>query len=196
MAQIEANTADDVPTLHRRAMRGFSARVAEVGDDQWVLPTPCADWSVRDLVGHVTGENLWVGPLMAGQTVEQVGDRFDGDVLGDDPRAAYDDSAAGALGAVAGPGAMERTVHLSFGDAPGREYTMQLVADLVIHGWDLARAIGADERIEPDLVAAVSIWFAAVADAYREAGAIGPPPAVPEGADDQTRLLAEFGRSA
>ncbi len=196
MAQIEANAADDVPTLHRRAMRGFSDRVAQVGDDQWGLPTPCADWSVRDLVGHVTGENLWVGPLMAGQTVEQVGDRFDGDVLGDDPRAAYDGSAVGALDAVAGPGAMERTVHLSFGDAPGREYTMQLVADLVIHGWDLARAIGADERIEPDLVAAVSIWFAAVADAYRQAGAIGPAPAVPEGADDQTRLLAEFGRSA
>ena len=40
MAQIEANAADDVPTLHRRAMRGFSARVAEVGDDQWALPTP------------------------------------------------------------------------------------------------------------------------------------------------------------
>jgi uncharacterized protein (TIGR03086 family) len=196
MAQIETHKVDDVPDLYRRAMDSFAAGVARITDGQWDLPTPCADWSVRDLVGHVTGENLWATPLMAGETVEQVGDRFEGDLLGDDPRAAFDASAAEALEAVGSQGAMDRTVHLSFGDCPGREYAMQLLADLVIHGWDLARATDIDERIDPDLVTSVSAWFATMAEVYRETGAIGPPPPVPEDADDQTRLLAEFGRIA
>ena len=71
---------------------------------------------------------------------------------------------------------MDRTVHLSFGDFPGREYAMQLFADMLIHGWDLARAIGADEQLDPELVAALAAWFADMADAYRAAGAVGPRP--------------------
>ena len=42
-------------------------------------------WTVRDLANHVTNENLWTVPLIKGSTMDEVGDRFDGDVLGDDP---------------------------------------------------------------------------------------------------------------
>ena len=56
-----------------------------VGEDQWGAPTPCADWDVRELVNHVAGEDLWTAPLLEGSTIEEVGDRFDGDLLGDDP---------------------------------------------------------------------------------------------------------------
>ncbi len=91
---------------------------------------------------------------------------------------------------------MERTVHLSFGDFPGSEYAMQLFADLLVHGWDLARATGQDETLDPELVAACAGWFAELAPAYREAGAIASRPPVPADADPQTLLLAEFGRSA
>jgi hypothetical protein len=73
---------------------------------------------------------------------------------------------------------------------------MQLFADMLIHGWDLARAIGADERLDPELVAVLAAWFADKADAYRAAGAVGPRPGVPEDADAQTTLLADFGRLA
>ena len=57
---------------------------------------------------------------------------------------------------------MSRTVHLSFGDVTGEEYARQLVADLLIHGWDLARAIGADETLDADLVDEVAAWFVGV----------------------------------
>lgn len=87
-------------------------------------------------------------------------------------------------------------MHLSFGDFPGSEYALQLFADHVIHGWDLARAIGESERIDPELVDACSKWFASVEDAYRAGGAIGPRPEIPAGADEQTALLAMFGRKA
>jgi nitrilase len=185
-----------VPELHQRAVERFGHLVQQVADEQWDKSTPCEDWSVRELVNHVAGENCWTQPLFAGQTVDDVGDRFDGDVLGTDPVAAWKTGAAEAIAAVHEPGAMERTVHLSFGDFPGREYAMQLFADMLIHGWDLARAIDADERLDPELVTALAAWFSGVADVYRAGGAVAPSPNVPVDADAQTKLLAEFGRRA
>ncbi len=185
----------DVPDLYRRATETFGTYVHAVPDDRWSAPTPCSEWDVRTLVNHLVGENRWAPPLLAGKTIAEVGDRFDGDLLGDDPKAAWDDSAGEAVAAVQGDGAMERTVHLSFGDFPGREYTLQLFADTLIHGWDLARAIGVDERLDPDLVDACAAWFGGVEDTYRAGGAIAPRPEMPADADPQTRLLAMFGRA-
>ena len=79
----------DVANLHNRAVAEFGSRVENIGDEQWHAPTPCEDWDVRALVNHVTGEALWAPPLMNGATIEEVGDRFDGDVLGDDPKARW-----------------------------------------------------------------------------------------------------------
>jgi uncharacterized protein (TIGR03086 family) len=199
--QTEAMTSTptstpEVPELHQRAVERFGQLVQQVTDEQWDKSTPCEDWSVRELVNHVAGENCWTPPLLAGQTIADVGGQFDGDVLGTDPGAAWKTGAAEAITAVHEPGAMDRTVHLSFGDFPGHEYTMQLFADVLIHGWDLARAIGGDERLDPELVTALAVWFSGVADVYRAGGAVAPRPAVPEDADAQTKLLAEFGRLA
>jgi uncharacterized protein (TIGR03086 family) len=188
--------ASDLPDLHRRAMDRFSDNVRQVRDDQWDRPTPCADWNVRELVNHVVNENRWTPPLLEGQTIAEVGDRFDGDLLGDDPKLAWEESAREATAAVHGDGALDRTVHLSFGDTPGSEYVWQLFADILVHGWDLARGIGADDRLDPDLVEACASWFAEVEAAYRSAGAVGPRPEVSDDADPQTRLLAAFGRAS
>ena len=59
-----------------------------------------------------------------------------------------------------------------------------------------ARAIGADERLDPELVDACAAWFASMEDLYRSIGAIGPRTETAPGADAQTTLLAAFGRSA
>ena len=185
----------DVPDLYRRATAAFSEHVHAVPDDHWSAPTPCTEWDVRTLVNHLVSENRWLPPLLAGATIAEVGDRFEGDLLGDVPKAAWDDSAKEAVAAMQDDGAMERTVHLSFGDFPGHEYGMQIFADTLIHGWDLARAIGGDDRMDPELVEACASWFAAVEDAYRAGGAIAERPEVPADADAQTRLLAAFGRA-
>src|SRR3954451_12429528 len=103
----------DVPELHRRACEGFGARIHQVGDDQWSSPTPCAGWDVRALVNHLVNENRWTPEIFAGRTVAEVGDRFDGDLLGSDPKATWNDAAREAVEAVHGAGAMVRTVHLS-----------------------------------------------------------------------------------
>ena len=78
----------EIIELYRRAVDEFDRRVSEIGDDQWDDPTPCTDWNVRELVNHVAAEDLWVPPLVDGMTLEEVGDRFDGDVLGG--RSAFD----------------------------------------------------------------------------------------------------------
>lgn len=187
---------DDLVDHHRRASVRFDELVHLIADDQWDLPTPCVDWTVRDLVTHVAAENLWTAPLLAGRTIAEVGAAYDGDVLGDDPVASHAAAAEPARDAVGAERALDTIVHLSFGDTPATEYVHQLVADHLLHGWDLAQAIGVDDRLDPELVDACASWFASVEDGYRQAGAIGPRAAVAPDADAQTRLLARFGRSA
>lgn len=182
----------DLSELHRRAVQGWQERVGAIEPHQWSAPTPCGDWDVRTLVNHVVGEELWTPPLAEGAMIEQVGDRFDGDVLGEDPATAAGAAASGAVAAVDAQLPGGALVHLSFGDVPIAEYVHQLTADHLIHSWDLAAALGASRRLDPHLVTAVAAWFADREALYREAGAIGPRV---EAADDaQSQLLAGFGR--
>ncbi|HVM00089.1 MAG TPA: TIGR03086 family metal-binding protein [Egibacteraceae bacterium] len=184
----------DVVILHRRACAEFGSRVPAIGSGQWQDPTPCEGWSVRDLVAHIVDECRWTPPLLAGLTIDEVGDRLAGDPLGDDPVGAWEAAAAAATQAAADVD-RDRTVHLSFGNFPARFYLRQLAADHVVHAWDLARAVGADERLDPELVDVLAAWFARQEEAYRAAGAIGERQPLPDDADAQARLLAAFGRS-
>jgi uncharacterized protein (TIGR03086 family) len=183
----------DLVEMYGRAVEHFGRRVEAVGD-QWQAPTPDTEWDVRALVNHVLAENLWAPPLLDGMTIAEVGDRFDGDQLGDDPAGAWAAAASSSVASVAGEGALERTVHVSFGDIPGREYVSQLVCDHLIHGWDLARAIGADEALDPDLVDFAYEFLAPQVDGWRSAGVLGPRVDVPAGADRQSELLGLTGR--
>jgi uncharacterized protein (TIGR03086 family) len=183
----------DVREIYARCSAGFTERVHAVGD-RWKDPTPLPGWDVRELVNHVVNEERWTPPLFGGSTIGDVGDRFDGDLLGDDPVATVDEAAAAALAAVRADGAVEGVVHLSFGDHPGREYAMQLAADHLVHSWDLARAVGADETLDPDAVIAVLDWFDGTEALYREMGAIGPQVDIPAGSGPQAQLLSRFGR--
>lgn len=176
-----------------RAVRRFGERVPLIGD-RWAAPTPDDQWDVRALVNHVIAEDLWAPPLLAGSTITEVGDRFDGDQLGDDPVAAWDAAAELSIAAAREEGVLTRTVHVSFGDISGREYVSQLFCDHLIHGWDLARAIGADEALDPDMVAHAYDFLLPQVDGWRSAGVFGPPVEVPADASPQSQLLALTGR--
>ena len=98
-------------------------------------------------------------PILAGKTIEEVGDQFDGDLLGDDPAATYRAALGEAIAAAEQPGVLGRTVHLSFGDVPGTEYLAQVTSDLTIHSWDLARGAGLETRLDRELVGrSTSSW--------------------------------------
>ncbi len=184
----------ELAELHRRTVEAWQSRLDAVEDAQWSDRTPCADWDVRTLVNHVVGEELWTVPICRGATLAEVGDRFDGDVLGADPRGKGRAAAAEAVDAVDRHLPGQGIVHLSFGDVPIAEYVHQLGADHLVHSWDLAVATGQDTALDPELVEAVADWFTEREELYRAAGAIGP--AVEGGEDPQSRLLGAFGRSA
>lgn len=187
-------TGSPLLTRHAEALGLFSSRVRAVGD-RWGAPTPCAGWSVRDLVNHLTAEQLWVPRLVReGRTLAQVGDRYDGDVLGDDPVTAWERAAAGARDAFREEGALDRTVNLSYGDTASAAYCSQMAADAVVHAWDLSRAIGADERLPPALVDFALAEFAPYAASLPATGLFAEPVPSAPGADAQTRLLTMLGR--
>ncbi|MCF3119896.1 TIGR03086 family protein [Streptomyces arenae] len=179
---------------HGEALDLFTDRVHAVRADQWDAPTPCTEWTVRELVAHLTTEQLWVPPLLDGATVESVGDAFDGDVLGPDPVASWDTAAAASRAAFRAPDALDRTAHLSFGDTSAAFYCGQMTTDLVVHAWDLSRAIGADETLPEDLVSfsvrEISPYAAELEKSGLFAAAVEPP----AGADVQTKLLSLLGR--
>src|SRR3954454_374528 len=171
-ASCERTPEMDVNTLYQRAVEFFSDRVDAVQEHQWDQPTPCTAWSVRDLVNHVVYEDVWTVPLMEGATIEEVGDKFEGDLLGDDPVGSSSAAARGAVESVAAQLPTGGTVQLSFGETPKDEYVMQLAADHLVHGWDLAVATDGDTHLDSHLVQALAPWFSEREDGYREAGAI------------------------
>lgn len=183
----------DLSTLYHRTVEHWADLVNAVGPGQWSAPTPCREWSVRDLVNHVTGEDLWTEPLMRGQTIEDVGGRFDGDLLDDDPIRCALAAAMAATRAVAEALPEQGVVHLSYGEETMDEYVRQLAADHLVHAWDLAVATGHDARLDPTLVHEVAAWFAEREELYRGAGIIGQR-AGALGDDAQSHLLAAFGR--
>jgi uncharacterized protein (TIGR03086 family) len=180
-------------TDFRRASEGFVERARAIGSGQWRAATPCTEWDMRALVNHVTGEYLWVGELMAGRTIAEVGSRLDGDLLGDEPLQVLMRAQGDAVAALEQPGALGTTVHLSFGETPAAEYAKQMTLDSVIHSWDLARATGGDERLDPELVDICYPELQKTAGDWRAAGVFGPETSPSDGTT-QAKLLALSGR--
>ncbi|WP_042422783.1 TIGR03086 family metal-binding protein [Streptacidiphilus anmyonensis] len=188
--------ATALPRMHSAALEHIGRLVRGVEPDQWTLPTPCREWTVRGLVNHVTVQEQWLALLLAGDSAAAVGDRLDGDQLGDDPVLAFKRAAGDADEAVSASGALDGTVELWSGPAPARHLVSQLAMDLVVHAWDLARATGADEHLPPQLVSFALRELSGYADRLAATGLFDRPLPVPEGADSQTRLLALTGRQA
>jgi uncharacterized protein (TIGR03086 family) len=185
-----------LPRVHSAALEHFGRLLRDVEPDQWGLPTPCRQWNVRDLVNHVTVQEQWLALLLTGVSAAAVGDRLDGDQLGDDPVLAFKRAAADADEAVHGSAALDGTVELWSGPAPARHLASQLAMDLVVHSWDLARATGADDHLPAVLVAFALRELSAYADRLADTGLFDPPLPVREDAESQTRLLALTGRQS
>jgi uncharacterized protein (TIGR03086 family) len=191
VVDMAAATSDTFQLIDQQ-MTTFGAKVHAVPADRWSHSTPCTDWSVRDLVNHVVGEHLWVAHLMNGETIAQVGDRYDGDVLGESPADAWEAAAIESSKAWQNT-SPDQIVQLSFGDTPALEYGEQMLLDLVIHGWDLARGAGLSEAFEPAAAAHVLGYLELNAEQWRAAGAFGAAAEV--GSDDPAaKMLGLTGR--
>lgn len=181
--------------LFARSIGRFVDRVAGVPDDAWSAPTPCADWDVRALVNHVMSEQVWAPHMVGGETVEEVGDRYDGDLLGDDPLATIRAAAAVATDAFAAADA-DAVVHASYADIPLQEYLSQMLTDTEVHGWDLAVATGQDATVDPEIAALLVEVWEPQQELLRGSGVFGEEVAVPGDASPAERLLGLLGRRA
>jgi uncharacterized protein (TIGR03086 family) len=182
--------------LYLEAMQGFDERVMLIKDDQWSAPTPCPEWDVRALVNHLVNENKWMKPLLEGKTVPEVGDAFDGDLLGANPKKAWSEASAEAAAAASEAGVLERVVHVSWADISGEDYLNQMFLDHLIHSWDLARGIGADDTLDPGLVETLYAQIAPREEELKSYGVFGGKVEADPDADTQTKLLAVLGRTA
>ena len=186
----------DLPEVHAQALDATHRLVAGIGDEQWDDVSDCEDWTVRELVNHIVTGNYWAEELASGKTIEEVGDRLDGDVLGDDPVGVYDDSAARAAAAFRAPGAMDAPCAVSYGPVPGSVYCGHRFIDVLVHGWDVAKSTGQDTTLRPTSSTRAGRWSSPSSTCSSAAVRSGPTVEVPDDADAETKLLAVLGRRA
>jgi uncharacterized protein (TIGR03086 family) len=185
----------DIAELHAQALDATGHVVADIAADCWHLVTPCEGWDVRALLNHVVAGNLWAAELAGGNTIEGVGNRLDGDLLGPDPVGSYEASARAAAEAFRRPGALDAPCAVSYGPVPGSVYAGHRFVDVFIHGWDLAAATGQDTTLDAGLMRACREVLEPQLEAFRAAGALAGPLPVSPGASSQTHFLAMLGRA-
>ncbi|MGZ4715002.1 MAG: TIGR03086 family metal-binding protein [Acidimicrobiia bacterium] len=174
----------------------FERRLRAVAPGDWDRPTPCSDWAVRDLVVHVIYGARMTVELLGGCTRDEAMAVVAGATLPEDPVAAYVEGADREREAFAAPGVLERIVAHPAGDFPGAVVLNFRIGDATMHAWDLARAIGADETLNGDLVAHVWEGIQPMVPIMASTGRFGEGQSgtVGEGAALQTRLLDATGR--
>jgi uncharacterized protein (TIGR03086 family) len=179
----------DPIALYRRATLAAADVLEAVRPEQLTAPTPCTEWSVQDLVDHLTAGTSYLLAGMQGRAPEPVS--------GSDATQ-FRDGVAAVLQALAEPGALERTCTSPLGfEWPIAQAVMGTVMDVLVHTWDLARATGQAVSLDPELVGfCVSTFLPDMPERGREAGIVGPAVPVAADAPDDVRLLAAMGRRA
>jgi uncharacterized protein (TIGR03086 family) len=168
--------------------------VSNVADDAWGNDTPCSDWDVKAVVNHIVYENVWMVALFNGKTIAEVGDEFEGDLVGDDPAGVYLRTAAEVKAILAQPDAMSRTCQISSGPVTGAEYSQQLFLDTLIHGWDIAVGAKQDATLDDYLVKMCTPLAQVIADTEAYRAAFKAPTESTSSANAQTHLLGLLGR--
>jgi TIGR03086 family protein len=178
-----------VADRYRKLADQMQARIAAVPADLWSSPSPCEDWTARDVVKHLVET-----PAMFFGMIDQPAPSG-GPSVEDDPLGAFVHVRQATEAALDDPAVAERGFdgfmgHSTFEQAIDRFQS----ADLVIHQWDLARAVGQDETLDSGEVHGLFEAMKPMDKMLRSPGAFGPKVEPPAGADEQTQLLCFLGR--
>lgn len=182
----------DATTNWRTIAGNFTDRVLAVRADDWDSPTPCEGWVARDIVRHLVE---WVPPfLRAGADISI--NRIP--PVDDNPAASWK-HLDGQIQSILDDGAVSGRVfdHPQAGNHP-LDVAIErfILGDVFVHTWDLARATGQDETLDPNMVNSMLGGLGAMGDALQQSGHYGPQVPVAADADNQTKLLALTGRQA
>jgi hypothetical protein len=191
------------PEVFVLADRALAAVVAQIRDDQWdvVLPATFATRhrpeppSLRELINYHAYDDAWVPDMLAGRTMEQAGaDTFDGDLLGGDPVASFEVFVARACAAAGAVRDLDAVAHLSFGGYTVREYFWQINQFRALRAHDVAKVVGVDPDLPPELVQGIWDEVSPHAEEWRAIGVFPAAVPVPEDAPLLDRLLGLTGR--
>ena len=180
--------------LYLYALDQASTVVGQVSPDQLNLPTPCTEWDVRALMNHIFYELAWAADIVSGKTIAEVGDVYEGDLLGDDFLLSWRKFELATRQSV--QNASERTkAHLSYGDKPLNDYLLEAGNDILVHAWDLGQAIGVTVQFDPAVTQTLYETAVKTKAEIAKSGLFAPPVQVPESSSLQVKLLALLGRS-
>ncbi len=161
-------------------------------------PTPCGDWTVRDVLNHITGgADMFAIAATDGSVPDgKLGELMGGDNLGDDYKGSFKAAAGRALDAFKPAGTLDKMIVLPFGEMPAGAALNIAIFDVTTHAWDLARATGQSTALDPEVLAvAYEIAQQMLGDEYRASGAFGPEVSVPDDAPMEDRLAGFTGRT-
>jgi uncharacterized protein (TIGR03086 family) len=158
--------------------------------DRWDAPTPCPEWTVREVANHVVGSLDFFAQTVSGQEPE-IGD-LAADYLGADPAAAYREAAKRCRVAFARPGVLDAEHPFPTGPTPGWVIAHISMSESLVHGWDLATGAGLPYTPDPAVVAAVD----AHAEGAERPGMFDAPVPVAADAPRFVALLGKLGRVA
>ena len=178
----------------RQAFASTGGVLANVSVDQLDLPTPCASWSVRDVVNHVVGGTSYFSVTAETGEAPAVGGA---DHTAGDFKAAFEEGAKRAVKAFSAPGAMEKMMKLPFGELPGSIFVFIAANDTFTHGWDLAKATGQSTDLDPALAAQMLQAAQVIPDEMRGPDGqapFGPKVDVPDSASAADKLAGFMGR--
>ena len=186
----------DSRPLLTRVVKETSGLIDGLTDAQMAAPSPCAGWTVRDVINHITG-----GATMFAISAEQgsvpddvLGQLMGGDNLGNDPKGAWKDAAARAMAAFEDSSVLEKNVKLPFGEMPGGVALTIAVFDVATHACDIAKAAGKEIADTELLETALGVGKEMIGPEMRAPGLFDPEVAVADDAPTATRLLAFAGR--
>ncbi len=172
------------------AVELFDSRVTAASIDAWTLPSPCEGWMARDVVAHVVTNLRALRAAVAGEDfLTHFGQPVEGDIV-----SAWSEQRAGALRLVEQVNTVE-SISVGGNPVPSEMMLDALMRDLVIHTWDLARAVGGDEQLPDDLVAAATASMAAAGPELRGPGLYGDAIPAPPDTTPLAKLLALSGRN-
>lgn len=154
--------------------------------------------TLRDVLADHLVDEAWVPDLIAGRTIDEVGDRWSGDLAGDDPIAAYDrvnDTAGAAVRAAFPDGTVptDAVAHFSYGDFPLAEGLVHIGSYRAFQAWLIANLVGIPFDLSPAVIDGSNRYIVPNAAQWREWQVLPPEVEAPAGADEQTRLLCALG---
>jgi uncharacterized protein (TIGR03086 family) len=177
--------------------------VDQIRDDQWSMPLPAGfatsqvdhTPTLREVINYHAYDDAWVPDMLAGRTMDEAGrDKFDGDLLGADPKASFAAIAREACAAAQNLDDLDRVVHCSSGDFPAREYFWQINGFRGLRAHDLARVIGVEPNLPDELVQGLWDEISPHAEEWRALGVFPAVVPMPDDAPLLHRLLGLTGR--